>query len=152
MADENDFAAGWRPEQKGDKAAGRVVDITVGQGGYDPYPIVTVENDAGEQTAIHAFHTVLRGELAKRRPQVGDEISVTYLGKRDVKGGRGDYHAYRVTGGQAQPYNWDQDLPDGMARVDPQVSDIPNDLPPPVPATRQQPVTVPDDDGSPLPF
>ena len=49
-------------------------------------------NDDGPEVAVHAFHTVLKHEIANKRPQVGDELAVKYLGIPDGK----SYEAYRV--------------------------------------------------------
>lgn len=146
----NDYAAGWRPNP-GERIKGNIVDIATGDGGYGPYPIVTLDTDDGEK-AVHAFHQVLRTELARRRPKIGDEIEVTYLGKRENQSGNGSYHAYRVTGGQVQGYDWSQDLPEDQRQSSEPVSDIPSDLAPePVVAGRASPPPAADD-GEDLPF
>ncbi len=103
-------SSGWRPVE-GDKIEGTVVDIATGDGGYGPYPIVTVSTADGSEVAIHAFHQVLRGELARRRPKPGDQLRVVYLGQVTGKDGKSKYHSYRVSGGQSAGYNWDRDLP-----------------------------------------
>jgi hypothetical protein len=90
-----EFAAAWRPDA-GDKLAGEVVAIGERQGQYDPYPIVTLRRDDGEEFAIHAFHTVLGAQLAALRPKLGDRIAVKYIGKTQNKAGTGEYHGYRA--------------------------------------------------------
>jgi hypothetical protein len=107
------YAAAWRPDP-GDKIAGKVVAIVMGPDmGYGPYPIVTLDTSEGEQ-AIHAFHQILRTELAKRRPKVGDPLEVTYQGKRSPKSGNGNaFHMYRVVGGQEPEFDWASELPAG---------------------------------------
>lgn len=108
---ESDYPEAWRPDP-GEKIAGKVVAVVMGPDmGYGSYPIVTLETSGGER-AIHAFHTVLRTELARRRPRVGDPLEVTYQGKRSPKSGNGnDFHVYRVIGGQEPEFNWDSQLP-----------------------------------------
>lgn len=138
---------GWRPTA-GDKIEGTVVDIATGDGGYGPYPIVTLEVEGGSEVSVHAFHHVLRTELARRRPRVGNELAIKYIGKTDDSKDRKGYHTYRVTGGQVQGYDWTRDDPNGPDD-DPE-PDLPidtDDLPtPPAPAA------APLDDDSPLPF
>lgn len=167
MADEtapqaDDFPTGWRPES-GDKLTGAVTDISTGQGGYDPYPIVTLQpDDGGAEVAVHAFHTVLRRELARRRPKIGTHLEITYLGKKGD--GREAYHLYRVRGeGDKAGYDWDRELPE-EERATPPASDITPDLPPMTTGrdiAEREPATVPqgaqadtdgDTDGDDLPF
>jgi hypothetical protein len=117
MADseaQSDFPEAWRPEE-GDKIKGRVVSVAMGPDfGYGAYPIVTITDAAGNERAIHAMHRVLRTELARRRPGHGDEIEVTYVGKRAPKSGNGNpFHVYRVKGGKPPEFNWDAELPEG---------------------------------------
>ena len=71
----------------GDKLIGTVVDLDERDSDYgdEPYPIVTVETDDGNELACHAFHTVARNELAKQRPVVGERIGIAYHGKADGK-------------------------------------------------------------------
>jgi hypothetical protein len=114
MTDEtqSDFPEAWRPEA-GDKIKGRVVSVAMGPDfGYGPYPIVTITDTTGAERAIHAMHQILRTELARRRPGHGDEIEVTYVGKRAPKSGNGNpFHVYRVVGGKEPEFNWDAELP-----------------------------------------
>jgi hypothetical protein len=113
---ETGFAEGWRPNA-GDRVVGTVVDISTTDGGYGPYAIVTLKTATGE-VAIHAFHTVLRRELARRRPKIGDELDITYVGKS--KAGAGNfgkgYDLYRVRSDKdVAGYDWSRDLTDGEA-------------------------------------
>lgn len=108
-----DYATGWRPSP-GDVVSGKVIDIAATDGGYGVYPIVTVEVDGGGEVAVHAFHTVLRRELARRRPKVGDVLEIKYLGKQESKGSNGAYDGYRVKSDKdVVGYDWSQDLPEG---------------------------------------
>lgn len=88
----------WRPEP-GDKIYGKVVDISQNQGDYEPYPLLEIETPDGAMVAIHAFHTVLKSELAKKHPVAGDSIGIKYLGKTAGK----DYEGYRVIIDRATP-------------------------------------------------
>ena len=89
--------AGWKPEP-GDKVIGLVAMIqTAGEGGeYGAYPLLTIrKSDGSGWVAVHAFHNVLRGEIARAEVGVGDVIGIKYNGK--VEGGKfGKYENYRV--------------------------------------------------------
>jgi hypothetical protein len=97
------FPEAWRPEV-GDALKGKVVEIDVVNGEYGGYPVVTVEGPEGARAA-HAFHTVLRNELAKRNVQVGDEIEILYGGKSGPRAT--DYERYRVKNLSRQPKSFD---------------------------------------------
>ncbi len=109
---DQDFAPAWRPEPGG-KLVGTVTDLSEREGyDGDPYPILTVRTESGEY-AVHAFHTVLRNELARIRPQVGTELGIKYEGKKATGNGRGTYHSYRVrsTGGGGVDWSRYDDTP-----------------------------------------
>ena len=61
-------------------------------GEHGRYPIVTIREEGGSEFAVHAFHDVLKNELGKIRPEVGDEIGIAYGGKHPDR----NYHQYRV--------------------------------------------------------
>ncbi len=110
------FAEAWRPEP-GDKLVGLIVDLDerVSQYSDDPYPVVTVQTDDGEELAFHAFRTVARNELAKLRPAVGDRIGVAYHGKKDGR----NWESYKIIVERADPepraFDWDKHVTDDAA-------------------------------------
>ena len=87
------FSEAWKPKM-GDKLIGKVVglDERVSDFYPEPYPIVVVLTDEGQERSFHAFHTVPRRELASQRPVVGDRIGIAYHGKHEEKG----YEQYRI--------------------------------------------------------
>lgn len=136
MTDEtqSEFARAWRPDQDDPKTIkGRVLSVTRSPDfGYGPYPIVTIRDEAGAEHAIHAQSTVLRAELAKRHPGPGDELEVTYQGKRAPKSGNGNpFHVYRVTGGKEPEFNWDSELREEDRQVQSSAA-------PPIPPSTQE--------------
>lgn len=91
MTDELDYAEAWKPEP-GDVLRGRVEMIEAVNTAYaDNVPVVTVAND-DERWSVWCSRTVLRSEMERQAPNVGDEIEVTYLGVPEGK----EYHRYRV--------------------------------------------------------
>lgn len=96
----------WKPAP-GDKIIGTVLELDTLESKFSgSYPLVVIETDDGEGNAIHAFHTVLRSELARKRPAIGDRLGIKYFG-RDEDGG---YEMYRVI--------LDRKEPDARAAVD----------------------------------
>ena len=118
-------APGWTP-QPGDKVVGRVVAMDTRVGKYSKYPIVTMKRESGEEVALHCFHFVLRRELAKFEPKVGDELGVLYEGPPIPPK---TYHRYKVVGAgvgaQAAGVDWK-----GFAEEDEDETPPVNDLPP----------------------
>jgi hypothetical protein len=99
----------WRHEPD-DRLIGEIVDVDQRDSGYGVYPTVTVvteqgstENggqaiEPGDERVFHAFRTVPRNELAKRKPRIGDRIGIKYLGKPEGR----DYEGYNLVLEQAE--------------------------------------------------
>ena len=85
-------AKGWRPDV-GDRVIGPISDVTTATSQFspDPYPVLRVETQDGP-VSVHAFHAVLKSEVARLRPTVGDTMGIKYLG---VPAGK-RYEAYTV--------------------------------------------------------
>ena len=80
--------AAWRPDQEdADLLVGKVVDIQRGTSDYEPYPLLVIEAEDGTEKAVHGFHTVLKNELLRQRPQIGERIGIKYLGEQATKPG-----------------------------------------------------------------
>lgn len=110
-----EFAEAWRPKP-GEHLIGTVTGVDERDGDYGAYPVITVRTETGE-LAWHAFHTVARNELAKLRPEVGDEIGVRYGGKDAEKG----YARYRVkvrkSNASSAGVDWDAMTADAEAEL-----------------------------------
>lgn len=133
---DRDYASAWRPEA-GDKLIG-TVSLLSEREGYDgdPYPIVTVKTDTGEEWAFHAFHTVAKNELAKLRPQVGDQIGIKYIGRVKSANGRSSYHAYRISNSSARGVNWSKYDDDTAPDMPADTAGLPEPTPAPMPGAQ----------------
>ena len=91
------FPEAWKPNP-GDAVEGVITELTTRSSEYgDPYVILTVEDDAGSEHAIHCFHTMLRNEVERKAPQVGDRIAVAYHGLGESSApGMSPPHKYRL--------------------------------------------------------
>lgn len=138
MTDEtqSDFPEAWKPNP-GETITGVLERVEViDPNGQGPYPCVTIKTSDGTLRALHAFHSVLSRELARRRPKPGDELTVTYHGKRE--GGQyGGYHSYAVAGGEGREVDWDNFLPADERQAT--TSDPVPIAPTPIPATPAAP-------------
>lgn len=89
--------AAWRPEP-GEKVVGTVVnlDIAGNESAFGSYYLLTIRADGtGELVNVHAFHTVLGRELARKSVGQGDRIGIKYLGRVE-RPGEPDFENYRV--------------------------------------------------------
>lgn len=137
---ESGLPSAWRPDQEdADLLIGKVVDIQVGTSDYDPYPLLVVQSDDGSEKAIHGFHTVLRNELMRQKPQIGERIGIKYLGEQATKPGSKfkSFIGYRVkVERELGSFDWSKL---GQAEdADPYAA---------VTEAQQEPVTVPADAG-----
>jgi hypothetical protein len=83
-------AEAWKPEE-GAKLIGTVVETDERESKHGNYPLVVVETDDGDEIAVHCFHTVLKNEVERKRPEPGDLIGIVYRGL-SAKG----YESYKV--------------------------------------------------------
>jgi hypothetical protein len=121
--------SGWNPND-GDVLAGHIVALDVAQSKQDgePYPLVIITpDDGGDEVTVHGHHRVLKEELAKRAPRVGDHLVITYLGRITPDGGR-PYAAYRVQGG-SNPFTWNLFRDPGDQLPDEHATGQPTDSP-----------------------
>jgi hypothetical protein len=84
----------WRPD-KGDvnPLVGTLLDVTTASTAFDAeYPLAEIVDDQGVSWSFHAFRDIAKSELSRLAPEIGDLISVTYLGVPDGK----RYHVYRI--------------------------------------------------------
>jgi hypothetical protein len=89
---DRDPPPGWRPEE-GEKLVGVLVSVGMSnEGDYGSYPIAVVRREDGSEVAVHAFHEVLRSELQRAKPNIGDTVGIKYLGVPDGV----TYNSYRV--------------------------------------------------------
>lgn len=93
---------GWNPDER-PQLAGTVADIqsNCDCGGYGPHYILFIDSAAGDNAAVHVFHTTLRSQLEDRirigKVAAGDLIVISYLGKQPSKvKGHADVNNYRV--------------------------------------------------------
>jgi hypothetical protein len=110
-----DYAPAWRPDP-GAIIDGTVTEITTYDGGgYGRYPIIVLRLHDGGEFAVHAFHTVLRNELARLDVQVGEHVAIFYGGPRETRSGDGSYESYRVKCPDRQParFKWGGAAVDG---------------------------------------
>jgi hypothetical protein len=100
------FPEAWRPKQAGDKLIGELVDRSTRESEYgDPYEILTVEAEEGSildgqpiggEWAWHAFHTMSRGEVRRKNPQIGERVGIAYHGTGEAAPGMNAPERFRL--------------------------------------------------------
>jgi hypothetical protein len=96
-------APAWMPEP-GTTIVGEVIGMHMRDSGYGNYPVITYRVDGGAVINVHAFHTLLRQNLADLKTDIGKKQIITYAGKREklhpteeeIKKGLNAYHDYYV--------------------------------------------------------
>jgi hypothetical protein len=83
------FPEAWKPDAPGEKLIGELTDVDLRESEYgDPYPILTVLSEAdGKEWAWHAFHTMARNAVAKKKPQIGERVGIVYAGVGEAQPG-----------------------------------------------------------------
>jgi hypothetical protein len=106
LADRLDAEAEKWVHEPGDKLLGDVLDVDtyVGDRGYEPCPMLTVEVAEGsteeggkpirpgEERIFYASRTVARSEVEKASLAVGDTVGIKYQGLAAGK----DYYGYKI--------------------------------------------------------
>jgi hypothetical protein len=107
---------------------GWLTRVSAFRGSFGRYPVIEIKEDSGRTWNVHVLHDVLKGELQDLRPQIGDQIEITYRGKTD----RG-YFGYRVrfVDGSSGQIDWSRfdDEPAGQEALP--IADQPSTTAPP---------------------
>lgn len=109
----------WKPHSdltQPKSVSGLVIELTERDLGFEQKgtaPFVRVLADDGQEWSVAGFHAVLRAELLRVGPHVGDRIGVLYQGEGTAKENQSPPHLYRVVvernpDGPQEP---DRDLP-----------------------------------------
>lgn len=113
----------WQPQQPGEELVGKFVRLDRGATAYGPCWIVIVESikTPGLLRSVWLFHTALKNQFDKARPQAGELILIRYEGKRTPKGGGQQYHDWKVIAegrGREGGFSWDEFSGGDKAPVD----------------------------------
>lgn len=92
----------WKPHSEltqPKSVSGLVLEITERDLGFEQKgtaPFVRVLADDGTEWSVAGFHAVLRAELLRIGPRIGDRIGVIYQGEGTAKENQSPPHLYRV--------------------------------------------------------
>jgi hypothetical protein len=95
-----DLGDPWTPhldEDIPEGIQGKVISRTVIYADQDygggAIPLLEIEETSGHVWSVRGYHTVLRNQIEKNDPLVGDTVAIKYLGVKENKGGK-DYQNY----------------------------------------------------------
>jgi hypothetical protein len=80
----------WIAVERGDSITGKLVDATEawsdqrGDNGSF-YPLLTIRTHDDLELKVHCFGAVLFSEVMRHRPEIGETITITYLGAGEAK-------------------------------------------------------------------
>ena len=92
----------WKPHAnplQPNSVSGLVIDLSERELGYEQQgtaPFVRVLADDGTEWSVAGFHAVLRAEILRTGPRIGDRIGVIYQGEGTAKENQSPPHLYRV--------------------------------------------------------
>jgi hypothetical protein len=92
----------WKPHSDPTQpvsVSGLVIDKTERELGFEQQgtaPFLRVLADDGTEWSVAGFHAVLRAELLRTGPHVGDRVGVIYQGEGKAKKDQSAPHLYRV--------------------------------------------------------
>lgn len=97
-----DTGTPWIPDDDDEPSPagvqGRVTHVGTVHSDYGPEeaPLIELESADGTVWSIRGYATVLRNQIMKADPQIGDLMAVKYFGVVTSKGGKTTYKNYKV--------------------------------------------------------
>lgn len=96
-----DNGEAWKPADDEDipeGIQGKVISVssveTDQKYGGGTVPLLEIQEKSGRIWSVRGYHTVLRNQIEKNNPQVGDIVAIKYLGEKDNKKGDNSYQNY----------------------------------------------------------
>lgn len=93
----------WMPKDDEDHPEGiqgKVITVTTvetdAKYGGGSVPLLEIEEADGHIWSVRGYHTVLRNQIEKNDPQVGDMIGIKYLGEKQNRSGDNSYSNYGI--------------------------------------------------------
>ena len=112
--DQMENAEPWRAEV-GDSLVGTVESTDSRATEFDPdCPVIGVLDDGGSLWEVYGFGAVLKGQLLKQKPQVGDTVALRRSEDRISASTRKPYKCFSLlVDRKPEPFDWDKVSPEG---------------------------------------
>lgn len=92
----NDGGNYFKFKEVGDSVTGLIQSIVEGTDySGNPVPVLELETDEGE-ISVTASQVMLRAELAEVRPEVGDEVTITFIDFGEAQPGRNPAKLFEI--------------------------------------------------------
>jgi hypothetical protein len=103
--DDNDDVETWKPEPR-ETLHGAVVTMEARSSkfGGGTYPYLEIENTDGRTIGWHASPTVAKRKLKSVRAQIGDVLTIKYLGEKGANG----YKDFAIKSDRVVEFDWDE--------------------------------------------
>lgn len=89
-----EYPPAWKPEP-GETLVGVLRERRTADTDDGPVGVLELERQDGSRLSVWLSRYVLREEIDRHDPTIGDALAIAYDGKREGKSGR-EYHAFRV--------------------------------------------------------
>lgn len=93
----------WMPaddDEMPEGIQGKVINVSTVETdqkyGGGSVPLLEIQEKDGHIWSVRGYHTVLRNQIEKNNPQVGDTIAIKYLGTKENKKGDNSYENYGI--------------------------------------------------------
>lgn len=131
----------WVPEVPGEELFGMLVDVNESAPTkYGSAPVATIRKPDGELASLWLLHAVLRRELERARPMIGEYLLVRFQGKVQPEGGGNSYASYSVVVDRdKRPLDWSAIANRYGDDLDPGILPPSGDVTPPPPADEDIP-------------
>lgn len=103
---QRDFPESWVPSTEDPVLVGTFERLESAQTAYGPASIVVLKTKDSRERGLWLFHTVLKNEFKRARPEHGELVAVRYLGRKQGSQGQ-SYEAYRVVVQRDGTPDWD---------------------------------------------
>jgi len=90
---EKEWAETWKPSEPGDMLIGTLTGYDEAETDFGTYTVAHIRDEEGVLRGLWLMHSVLQDEWKEAGPEVGELVSVQYLGK---PGENFDYHVRGV--------------------------------------------------------
>ena len=96
---EEGFPESWQPQSEDhdhpEIVVGKLVEINFdAPTSYGSASVLIIEDEDGKEWSVWLLHRILKEQVFKYNPRIGDLIAVTYGGEREGK--NDNYHVYTV--------------------------------------------------------
>lgn len=104
---EKNLPESWIFSEHGALIVGEFVRLEEGHTAFGDAKILVLKTEDGRERSVWLLHSVLKRELARKRPEIGELVAIRHTGKKTSEAGT-TYESYNVVvGGDSEAPDWD---------------------------------------------